>query len=98
MTSDTDGRLLVLDPTADVYGEAADPLAPRLTSLSGKRLGLLWNGKANGDIALRRTAELIVERVPDLDVRFYSGSLPCPPELLELAAAECDVVLACTAD
>jgi hypothetical protein len=98
MTVDGVVGLQVLDPTADVYGEGVEPLSARLTSLEGKTLGLVWNAKPNGDVALKRTGELISERVPGLTVRFYSGSLPCSPELLRQAAEECDAVLACTAD
>ena len=53
MTSEELGSLQVLDPTADVYGEGADPLTPSLNALGGKTLGLVWNGKPNGDVALK---------------------------------------------
>lgn len=90
--------LEVLDPTADRYGGGAVPLAPRLPSLEGRTVGLLWNGKAFGDVALKRAGELVQERVPGVELRFYSGSMPCPPSLVEQAANECDAVIACTAD
>lgn len=88
----------VVSPTADKYGEGSFSLAPRLPSLEGKTLGLLWNAKANGDTALRRAAELLSERVPNLTVKFFNGHMPCSPELLKQAAAESDAIIACTAD
>ena len=92
-------KLEVLDPVAPQQGEiTALPLAPRPASLEGKTLGLLWNGKANGDKALKRAGELIQKRVPDITVKFYSGALPCPDRLMEQAKDEADVVIACTAD
>jgi len=91
--------LEVLNPVAEQWGtDEPDPLAPRLTSLEGKTLGLVWNAKPGGDVALKRAGKLIAERIPNVTVRFYSGSLPCERELLEQAAAECDAFISCTAD
>lgn len=90
--------LEVLDPTAARHGGKPVKTAPRLEKLEGKKIGLLWNGKANGDIALKRTAALIQERVPDVEFRFYSGSMPCSPSLLAKVAEECDAAISCTAD
>lgn len=90
--------LNIVTPTADKFGEGSFTLAERPASLEGKTLGLLWNAKANGDVALKRAGELLSERIPSLTVKFYSGNLPCSPELLKRAAAESDVVIACTAD
>ena len=59
-------RLEVLDPTPERHGGKPEDTAPRLDTLEGKTVGLLWNGKALGDVALKRTAELISERVPNV--------------------------------
>ena len=76
-------RLEVLDPTPERHGGKPEDTAPRLDTLEGKTVGLLWNGKALGDVALKRTAELISERVPNVTFKFYSGSMPNSPKLLE---------------
>ena len=79
-------RLAVHNPVAPVLGDLeATPMAPRPDSLEGKTIGLVWNGKANGDVALRRAGELIQSRVPDVKLRFYSGALPTPGFILEQA-------------
>jgi len=92
-------KLGVLNPVAPQQGDiTALPLAPRPSSLQGKTLGLLWNGKANGDKALKRAGEMVQRRIPDVTVNFYSGALPCPDNLMERVKAEADAVLACTAD
>ena len=90
--------LSIVTPTADKYGEGSYPLAARPESLEGKTLGLLWNAKANGDVALKRAGEILAQRIPNLTVKFFSGNLPCSAELLKQAAAEADAVIACTAD
>src|SRR5688572_22391360 len=97
MTTAT-STLKVLDPTANKHGGPAAKTAPRLDSLEGKTIGLLWNGKPMGDVALKRTAELIQKKVSDVKFNFYSGSMPCSPALLQQLAEECDAAIACTAD
>jgi Fe-S cluster biogenesis protein NfuA len=91
-------RLEVLNPTADGYGTDVAELTARPPSLQGQTIGLLWNGKPNGDIALRAIGAELEARFEGLRTRFYSGSIPCDRTLLDLAAAECSAVVACTAD
>jgi Fe-S cluster biogenesis protein NfuA len=91
-------RLDVLNPTADGYGTDVTGLAARPRGLEGLTVGLLWNGKPNGDVALRAIGAELESRFGGLRTRFYSGSIPCDRSLLERAAAECSAVVACTAD
>ena len=92
-------KLNVMNPVAPVLGEVnATPGAPRPASLEGKKIGLVWNGKANGDIALRRAGELIKQRVPSVELSFYSGALPTPTFIMDQAKSEVDVAIGCTAD
>lgn len=91
--------LEVLNPVAPVLGEVnATPMASRPSKLNGKTVGLIWNGKANGDVALRRIGDAIQSRVPDVAIKFYSGALPTPAPILERAKQEVDVAVGCTAD
>ncbi len=92
-------RMDVVNPVAPVLGEVnATPMAPRPSSLEGKTIGLVWNGKANGDIALRRAEELIQQLVPGVKFKFYSGALPTPKFIMDQAKQEVDVAIGCTAD
>ncbi len=92
-------ELKVLNPVAPVLGEInASPLAHRPHSLEGKTIGLVWNGKANGDVALNRLGELIKNQIPNVTIKFYSGALPTPNHVLSRAKKEIDVAIGCTAD
>jgi hypothetical protein len=91
-------RWHVLNPTADTYGTDVAGLSPRPRSLDGQTVGLLWNGKPNGDVALRAIGAALESQFEGLGTRFYSGSIPCDRKILEQAAAECTVVIGCTAD
>ena len=88
----------VLNPSADLYGRAKSPLAPRVKSLDGKVVGLLWNAKARGDAALKAAGAAIKERHPTADIRFYTGTIRFTRELRAQAIEECDVIIGCAAD
>ena len=82
---------------------ASVPLAPRLSGISGKRIGLYWIMKAGGDLALEHTARLLDERFPKTEFKHYTGSVcasmrHATAEDAELVAEECDAVVGTTAD
>ena len=51
-------RFALLDPTAEADVQEM-AIAPRLSDLQGKRLGVLWNEKPNGDVLLSRLQGLL---------------------------------------
>ena len=51
-------RFALLDPTAEADVQEM-AIAPRLSDLQGKRLGILWNEKPNGDVLLSRLQGLL---------------------------------------
>jgi hypothetical protein len=57
----------LVNPTGVVKREVIDP-APRISTLEGKTVALFWNGKNNGDVLLDRLAELLVQKVPGINV------------------------------
>ena len=67
-------KLEILNPVADISKEDVS-LAPRSGVLSGKTIGLFWNGKPSGDITNRFTAELLAKRFKDIRFKNYMGSL-----------------------
>lgn len=88
----------VIDPSADRLGSAAASLAPRLSTLDGKVLGLLSNSKPNAESVLRAVAEKIKESYPGMEIRLYPGSIRFEPALLKQAIEESDALIGATAD
>ncbi|MBP2367711.1 UGSC family (seleno)protein [Pseudonocardia parietis] len=90
--------LEVVDPTADKSSSTGTALAPRLTTLNGKVLGLLSNSKPNADVALNAAAQKIRETFPEMEIRHYAGSIRFEAALLQQAISECDALIGATAD
>jgi hypothetical protein len=79
----------------------ANRLASRKVSLEGTSVGLLFNGKRNGDILLAEIGNLLMERYGAKKVvtrRKPHFALPVPPDLVEEMAGQCDVVIAAIGD
>lgn len=90
-----EGKVEFLDPTGLI---SADEMAPpqRLSSLAGKRLGLLDNGKTNAAKYLEMVAAGLVERYGVGSVKmFHKATLskPAKREILEALVAESDFVV-----
>ena len=92
----TGQMLKVLDPTAEA-APAKALIAPRPSTLGGKRLGLLANGKRNSDELLDMVHQILADRYEFRRVvarNKGNASRPCPQEMLEdlVAAAVNDAV------
>ena len=93
--------LEVLNPVAQSQGETskiAGKAARRPRSLDGLTVGLLWNSKRGGDIALDKAGELVKNRYQNVRVIRYNGTMPCEKTLMERAKQECDVFVGSTGD
>ncbi len=95
-------KLEIVNPQA---GTSVAPisLASRLKEMTGKTIGLYWNLKGGGDVALEQTAHYLGQRFPDAQFKFYTGSVGstmrhATAEDAELVAQECDAVVGTTAD
>ncbi len=93
-------RLEVLNPAGKIQKAEKKTLAPRPTSLDGKRVGLVYNLKSGGDTLLTRTAELLKEKYNVAEVNWFKRACCVePPEgYIEGAAEGSDVVVAAAAD
>ncbi len=62
--------LNVLNPTAIRKFRPLSP-AKRLEDLKNKKIGLYWNTKAHGDLALSRVKELLSERFDGMSFEWF---------------------------
>ena len=95
----SDGRI-VYDPRGTVTAEPR-PLAARLSTLDGVRLGVLDNTKWNASKLLRRAVSELEAGKSFAEVRFYakeSFSRPAEAALLDRIATENDAVLTAIGD
>jgi hypothetical protein len=89
-------KLELLCPEAE-YDQIVTSMAPQLESLTGKRIGLFWNGKPGGDILLNTIGKELQERFNVQLIKFnlYVG---CGQENVRRMAEECDGVVSAIAD
>jgi hypothetical protein len=86
------------DPTAQPRTVAA-ALAPRLSDLGGKRVGILDNGKANAGTLMLAVAKILQERYGAGEIVKREKPIAGPPAPAILAAlSECDLALVGSAD
>jgi hypothetical protein len=67
-------RLDIVNPVAARVEHSVKPAA-RPRDLANLTVGLYWNMKAGGDVALDRAAERLRERFPGIRFRRYTGSV-----------------------
>ncbi len=92
----------VRNPVASTVARHVEP-APRLGDLNGKRIGLYWNMKAGGDVALFRIKSVLEERYPGARFADYQGSVGglmrhCTAADSDRIAKEVDAVIGTTSD
>lgn len=95
-----DGRL-ILDPTGAGDLASDTTLAPRLTSLEGKTLALLDNGKPNGSVLLSEIGSYLKSEYRLRDVLSFTKSYfgtPVEPAQVEEIFARCDFAVAAIGD
>ena len=95
-------KLEILNPQASSVIEAINP-APRLAELTGKNIGLWWNMKAGGDVALDKTSQILAQQFPGTQFKHYVGSVGAmlrhaTAEDASKIAQECDAVVGSTSD
>jgi hypothetical protein len=81
--------LKVLNPTTGpTHGRRG--VAPRLDSLDGRTIGVIWNGRAFGDRILSEVLDILKQRHPIREVVFrekpFLGNIAPEPILAEMAA------------
>lgn len=89
----------ILDPTDERVPVQRTPV-PRPEHVTGT-VGLLDISKARGNVLLDRVAELLGERLPDVEVRRYrkpTFAKPAPDDLRQQIREECGFVIEALAD
>jgi hypothetical protein len=64
--------LQVLNPTAVLKFKPLSP-AKRLKDLKNKKIGLNWNSKARGEVALNRVKDLLSERFEGMSFEWFDS-------------------------
>jgi len=93
--------LKILDPTVGADDATDVAVAKRVPDLDGKVLGLLHNGKVNGDRLLELVREQLATRYGLRDVvvvRKPSASRVAEDAVLDRLARECDAVVTAIGD
>jgi len=96
----TTDLVTVCHPAAE---DVAEPqrLAPRLSGLQGRTVGLIDNHKRNANVYLEELGRLLQERYGVARVITYrkiSQSLPTPDDVLDQLASSCGVIIHAVAD
>jgi hypothetical protein len=92
------GNVVAGDFLLDPVGErdiVRQPIAPRLSGLAGRKIGLLDNTKKNADILLKEVGEILLadHGVTEVIYRRKVGSSPAAPAEMLDEMASCDAVI-----
>ncbi len=96
----TTTKLRVLDPTVEPLPASA-VIARRPATLDGAVIGLLANGKRNSDELLDMVHQVLADRYEFRSVvarNKGNASRPCPQQILDDLADQCDVVITASGD
>ncbi|MDH3598606.1 MAG: hypothetical protein OEU26_03080 [Candidatus Tectomicrobia bacterium] len=89
----------VLDPRGIPLSDTND-LAHRPSSLQEIRLGMLSNGKPNGDLLLKTIRQELEQRIHFTEVNYQNkrtSSIPAPEPIME-ELVQCDAVITAVGD
>jgi len=95
-------KATVYCPTSVAITEKSINFVPRINTFDGKKIGLYWNGKPNGNFFLDRVAELLEKRYRGIEiVKLWevdpTGTAHADKksdEILDFIAKSADIVIA----
>ena len=95
-------KLEVINPVAEISTKEVN-LAPRLSDLTGKTIGLWWNNKASGNLVNKFTAELLAEKFKGIRFKEYFGTIGMEDRhasdaQLDTIAKECNAIIGALAN
>jgi hypothetical protein len=98
--SEIRAKLEVLDPSGGPVSTKTG-LSPRLDSLAGKKIGVIWNGRPAGNQILYQVMKTLKEKDGVRETIFrekpFLGNI-APEELLQEMASQCDAVISGVGD
>ncbi len=96
MTTATQHKIQLVDPTGANPGPNPLTLAERPADIRGKRLALLDNSKANSDVILRAISDILNDEFEFAQVFYvkkHSASLPPKPEVVAELHRHADLII-----
>ena len=82
--------LKVLNPRGESDPPPNFAITGRVTDLAGKKIGLYWLGKPDGDVFFDRVQKLLEEKFPTAKVLRYTGAFDIGDALAAKVAKEVD--------
>ena len=92
--------LAILNPVATTEITRVKP-AERLRDLNNKRIGLFWNRKARGDVALRKVEAMLKQRFSGLEFTWFEKQTAIalvPEQIKTLKQLNNDAIISTTGD
>ena len=75
--------LRVFNPRAEVESTPQVAALPRLSALTGKKIGIISNGKPGGEMLLPYLEETLKKRIPDVELRKWLVPFAESPDFKE---------------
>lgn len=85
--------LEVLNPRGEIEPPPTLAPAPRVTDLTGKKIGLYWNGKVGTDVFFDTVEKLLREKFPTIKVLRYVGAFDLGDKLAAKISKEVDTLI-----
>jgi hypothetical protein len=85
--------LEVLNPRGEIEPPSTLAPAPRVTDLTGKKIGLYWNGKVGTDVFFDTVEKLLKEKFPTIKVLRYVGAFDLGDKLAAKISKEVDTLI-----
>ena len=90
----------ILNPIGVTDTEIMAPV-PRLKDFKNKRIGLFWNSKARGNVALKKVETLLKERFEGVEFNWFTtdnSTALAPMEIAALKEQGHDAIISSTGD